>query len=351
MSFFESFLHKKKSGESVVLIDIGADSVAGAYVRYEGVEPPTVLYTRRLPIEIRTDEPHERAMLRALDILGKDLIREGAPALARATGSGSTDTILVSIDAPWQETRVRKEHFESAEPFVFTKALVDKRLAETDGELGDKMLADESIIGNILNGYETRNPYGNSVRRASIIVLTSLIERAVANSIISTLRGLYHTKEIMPIAGSSLRYQALREAFPHERDSIILDATGGSLLFISLVRKGVFVSLDQVEVPSGKDVWAQAVARELSEIAKRYPLPRTIFLLAREAEIEALKGMLDTANFGPLWLSDNPPKIVSVLRNSLGVSIRQLSTTPVDIVLLLMVLYFQNRRRTPEKEA
>ncbi|MFZ2167795.1 MAG: hypothetical protein WAV50_02910 [Minisyncoccia bacterium] len=351
MSFFENFLHKKKSGESVVVIDIGAESVAGAYVRYENTESPAILYTRRLPIEVRPDEPRERAMLRALTVLGNDLIREGVPALARTTGSGSADTILVSIDAPWQETKVRKEHFESADPFIFTKALVDKKLAETSGEPGEKMIVDESIIGTILNGYETRNPYGNSVRRASVIVMTSFIEREVADNIISTLRGLYHTKEILPIAGSSLRYQAIHEAFPHEHDSIILDATGGALLAISLVRRGTFVSLDQIEIPSDKEVWAKAVASELTKIAERYPLPRTIFLLAREPEIDSFKGVLDTANFGPLWLSDNPPKIVSVLRSSLGVSIRQLSTNPPDIVLLLMALYFQNRHRTPAKEA
>ena len=344
MSFIGDFFYKKQDGESVILIDIGANSVAGAYVRYEGLEALTLLYSRALPIEIRTGEARERAMLRALQVLGNDLLCEGAPVLARHTGSGRADKILVSVDAPWQETNVRTEHFEEIEPFVFTKSLVENRLEETREDLSEKLLADESIIGTILNGYETRNPYGKKVHRATIIVLTSLIEEEVANGIVQVLGGLYHTKNILPIAGNSLRYQVMRELFPHERDAIILDATGGSLTSVALVRKSVFASLVQVSNSSESDSWVSTVKEEFAEIAKRYPLPRTIFLLAREPEILSLQEKLESADFGALWFSENQPRVIPVLRSNIPGTIRQVSTTPVDIVLLFMALYHQNRR-------
>ncbi len=344
MSFFDTLFHKKKDGESVILIDIGAESVAGAYVRYEETETPALLYSRSLPIEIHAGEAHERAMLRALGVLGNDLIREGAPVLARHTGSGSADKILVSVDAPWQETDVRTEHFEESEPFVFTKGLVDARLEETRAGLPEKLLVDESIIGTILNGYETRSPYGKRARRATIIVLTSLIRKDVANSIIQTFESLFHTKDILPIAGNSLRYQVMRELFPHERDAIILDATGGSLTSVALVRKGVFASLVQVSNSSESDSWVSTVKEEFAEIAKRYPLPRTIFLLAREPEILSLQEKLESADFGALWFSDTPPKIIPVLRSNIPGAIRQVSIRPADIVLLFMAFYHQYQR-------
>jgi len=343
MGLFDIFSRKGKSAESVVLIDIGATSVAGAYAHYIEGQPPILFYTRRLPIEIRTDEPHERAMLRALEILGNDLIREGAPVLARATGSGSASMILVSIDAPWQETAVRTEDFEEDDQFTFTKSLVTERLEKTGAAPSEKMLANESIIGTILNGYETRSPYGKKVYRASVIVLTSLIERAVADSIIATLGRLYHTKNVMPISGSSLRYQTMRDIFPHEQDAIILDATGGSLTSIALVRRGLFVTLIRVDTPSDDPAWVSAVTNELAEIAKHYPLPRTIFLLAREPEISSLQQTLSSANLGSLWLSDNPPKFVPVLKNHIIGSIQQTTSTSPDIVLLFMALYYQTR--------
>src|SRR3989344_1922524 len=121
MSFFGKLFHSTHA-ESLVFIDISAGSVAGAYAYYKGGEAPALVYTRRLPIEMHAGEPRERAMFRALEVLGSDLIREGAPSLARRAGRGSADNVLVSVDAPWQETRVRTESFERTTPFIFTKA-------------------------------------------------------------------------------------------------------------------------------------------------------------------------------------------------------------------------------------
>ena len=350
MSFFEVLFPKKKNGESVILIAIGTQGVSGAYVHYQEGESPVLLYTRHLPIEIRKDEAHERAMLRTLHILGGDLIREGAPILARMTGSGSAHMILVSIDAPWQETTVRTEHFEQKEPFMFTKGLVTEKLKEVTLAPSEKLLADESIIGTILNGYETQHPYGRKVHRASIIILTSLIERNVAHDIIATLTGLFHTKSILPIAGNSLRYQAMRTIFPHERDVIMIDATGGSLTSFALVRKGIFVVMAELTTPSSEEGWLVAVTSKLAEISKNYPLPRTIFLLAHESDLPALRQKLDTAHFTGLWLSDNPPKIVSIMKNSMTGSIRHMTTNVPDVVLLLMTLYYE-KRRSASKES
>lgn len=349
MSFFNA-LSRRASAESVVLIDIGTSSVAGAYARYAEQEPPALLYTRRVPIEIRGDEPHGRAMLRALTILGDILIREGAPILARAAGSGTVDTVLVSIDAPWEETSVRTEHFERQIPFVFTKSLVAKALGKHSAALPEKLLVDESIIGTILNGYETANPYGKKAHRAAAIILTSFIERKIAESVLAILQQLYHTRHILPIAGSSLRYQAMRAAFPHERDALILDATG-SLTSIMLMRRGLFTAISLVPNSATDDrAWIRKVADECAEIARNYPLPRTIFLLAREPEIALLREKLDAAHLGSLWLSDNPPKIVSILASHIIGPIRHTTTASPDLLLLLMALYHQASRKKKDSE-
>lgn len=327
----------------MVLIDIGTGSVAGAYVLFTEGEPPALLYTRRLPIEIRQSEPHEDAMLRALGVLGNALIQEGAPVLLRHTGSGSADTVLVSVDAPWQKTLIRTEHLEQKTPFIFTKSLVASVLEKTRIMPAGQLLADESIIGTILNGYETHDPYGKEAHRASVVVLTSLIDERIAKGIQTTLQSLFHTKNILSIAGSSLRYQAMRVAFPHEKDALILDATG-PLSTIALVRRDLLV--DVVEVPvhrAGTEVWLKALTNEFSELAGRFPLPRTIFLLAHESDVNSLRQMLDAANLGKLWLSDNPPKIMSVLASHLSGVTRQTTSAPPDLPLLLIALYYKNR--------
>ena len=340
MSFFGGLFTRKKRIESAVLIDISADSVAGAYAYAVEGELPVVLYTQRLPIETRAGEARARAMLRALQTLGETLIREGAPMLARATGSGSAAGFFVSVDAPWQKTSVRTEYLEQKTPFTFSKSLVAAALKRSRAASPDHVLVDESIIGTILNGYETRDPYGKQAQRASIVVLASLIDEEVARGIQAALRGLYHTTHISSLSGCSLRYQAMRVAFPHEHDALILDATG-LLTSIVLVRNGLFVAIvDRTDTATARDSWAGGITKELTELAKRYPLPRTIFLLAREPDILSVSQTLGTIPFGKLWLSDNPPKVVPVLASHLVGLVRQTADTPPDIALLLMTLYW-----------
>ena len=346
MSFLKNLSRDKKCAESVILVDIAVDSVAGAYARYEDGQTPVLIYTRRLPIEVRPDEPREKSMLRTLETLSNDLVREGAPTLLRATGSGSAEMILLSIDTPWQETKVRTELFERKDPFVFTKSIVANALEKTSVTSPEKLLADESIVGSILNGYETHDPYGKKVHRAAIIVLTSLINKEISDSIISMLGSVYHTKNILPIAGSSLRYQAMRTVFPHESEALILDATG-PLTSISLIRKSLFVALAEVPNTTEHPSWLDMVMGECTELAQKYPLPRTIFLLARESEIPSVQDTLAKANFGSLWLSDNPPKIVSVLASHIVGLVRQATDTPPDLQLLLMALYYQSKGNQP----
>ncbi len=343
MGFFENVLTKKSSAaESVALVDIGADSVAGAYARYESGELPTVVYARRTPIEAHAGETLESAMLRALKALGADMIREGAPALARAAGSGSVARVIVSIETPWQETAVRVEEFErSGSTFEFTHGLVAERLGQISKGLPGKIVADESVIGTTLNGYETSRPYGKKAHRASVTVLASIIERRVAQDITAALAGIFHTRRISPVSGSSLRYQTIRNVFPHERDAVILDAAGRPRTAAALVRNGTLVSLTQTTIPVGEAGWAATVKGQLAVIAEQYPLPRTIFLLARKSDSERIRQALAAAKLESLWLSENPPKTVAVMQKHLLGMIRYLSAEPLDTNLLYMALYYQ----------
>ncbi len=269
-------------------------------------------------------------------------------ALCRDVGSSRAQAGHVSVDAPWQKTSVRTEYFEQKTPFTFSTNLVAAALKKTRIDSPGRLLVDESIIGTILNGYETRDPYGKQAHRASIVILTSLIDERIAEVVHAIVRGLYDTKNIVSIAGSSLRYQAMRIAFPHERDALIADATG-PLTSIALVRRGLLVAVTEVSSDvHNTAAWLQSITSALAELAERFPLPRTIFLLAREPSISSLRETLDAANLGSLWLSDNPPKIVSVLASHIAGSLRQAATSPPDISLLLMALFHQTRKKEGE---
>lgn len=344
MSFFGNLFRREKKNESIALIDIGADSVAGAYVRYAPAgEPPDLLYTRRLPVEARMDEPQERAMLRALGVLGEALIREGAPLLARATGTGSVDAVTVSFDYPWQKVSMRIEHLEQETPFVFTRSLADALLEKTRDKALLGSSAGEHIVGTILNGYETRAPYGKKAHRAEVVALSSIIDAQVAEQVVATLRGIYHTKSITPLAACTLRYWAIRRAFPHERDALIIDAMGRATS-VALVRRDLLAALvEAAPTARGARAGARQVGAALAELAAQYPLPRTLFLLAREPDAATLRAELDPANLGELWLSNDPPKLVSVGSGALGALVRNTSASSPDLMLALMALYARHR--------
>lgn len=335
--------HAKRT-ETAVLIDIGAASVAGACVKFVEGEAATLLYTRRLPIELRKDEPQEQAMLRALEILGKALVTDGSPVLSHETGSQRPNSIFVSIDAPWQKTSMHTERIEKPQPFLFTKNMVKEILQKQAPAQRDAVLSDESIIGTVLNGYETHEPYGRKPRRVTMYILTSYIDRKVADGVTKLLQGFYKTKHIPLISGSSLRYQAARIAFPFERNAIILDATG-PLAAVALVRNNLLVALSETAGSEmGSDGWVEEIRGALGTFSQHYPLPRMIFAIARETDIPLLNDRLNSSNIGSLWLSDIPPKIVSFRSSHVVDSVRQASESSADISLTLMALFWQHRK-------
>ncbi len=332
-----------ESKQSIVCVDIGAETLAGAYVHYAPGKIPEIIFEKKKPVEFRVGEAPEQGVFRALKILLDELIKEGSPVLLRATGSGSIRTILVSVDAPWQKTSVRSEYVEEKKSFVFTKRLIEAVAEKTRVKTDSKTLVDESIIGTILNGYETAEPFGKDVHRAEIVILTSLIDETVASAIVTTVRRAFHTHRIYPIAGTSLRYQAIRALFPHERDTLILDVTG-PLTSIALVRSGILVSIVEIrEAVASVEAWTERVKAELGNLAREFPLPRMLFLVARESEAATLQKTLAEAALATLWLSENPPTVVPVVASILTKRVRVASAETPDLLMFLMALYWQQR--------
>jgi len=336
-----SLIHRGRH-ETVALIDIGANSIAGALARYTDTALPTIVYASRLPIEIQANEEHSAAMLRALEMLGNTLAQEGVPALVRATGRHTINTVLVSIDSPWQETVAHTVPAGNGGGFVFTKKLVTDAVQKVSAPKPGRVFTDVSVIGTILNGYSIRNPYGKRARTALIIVLTSSIDAKAVDGVNLIFERLFTGKRVVIIAGTSLRYQAVRVAFPHEHEALVIDATG-PLPEIALIRNNFLVGVSETpeSLASAGGVRAEDFMRCFADLAKSYPLPRTIFLLARDSELDAVLKTLDSVNFSTLWFSDTKPKIIPLLTKHLAGLVQQKTTLAPDLPLLLMALYYR----------
>lgn len=332
-------LFRKERAESALLIEVNPAAVVGAYVRYPEKSAPSVVYVKQVPVAARIGESLEAAVGRSLDALGQSLIQEGAPALSRYSGSGSVGKIFVSIDAPWQETVVHTEKFEQKTPFLFTEELVRNALKKAEELSGERVLTEERLVSALLNGYETREPYGKHAHRATVTMLRSFLKKDIIESITGVLRKLFHTDDVRPVAARSARYQAVRKAFPHERDALIIDINE-PLVSFALVRSDSAPLLHEVPADlASDDAWLQKIVDSFADFAKAVPLPRTIFLVAREPEGKILKEALGRPDVRSLWLSEEVPSVIHILPSHMTGLVTSETTPAPDLPFLLFALY------------
>lgn len=341
-------LFSAKQARSVVFIEIAADSIGGAYARFEGERVPLMVYTKRVPLEPRADaegqpEPASATLARSLATLGDALIKEGAPTLGRATGSGSADEVVVSIAAPWQEAAIRVEKFEGppgreGKPFTFTHSLLKDALAGSAAVPTGKVLVDEAVIATILNGYETARPFGRKVSRASVMILAAVVDAAIAETAATSVRALYHTHATQLTSYARAEYAGVRGLFPHEEEHLIIEVRGGVTTLL-LVKRNCLVGV--VTIPPSSD-WMGTLKAALDALSASNPLPHTLFLLANDAERDALKQAIVEAHFETFWLSEGAPRVIPLAPELLAPLVTLSAEVTPDLFLSLLVLFYKN---------
>lgn len=381
-------LFGKRTAYNVALIDVSSASVRGAYARIEAGKSPVICYTAYLPIDAAVDgsKPGDyppSQMLACVESLTERLIREGAPVLREATGSGDVRHIFVSIGAPWQESDVRVETIQNEKPFVFTRALVEG--ARRKNEIPEGMIeSGETVVATILNGYESRQPFGKRVRRADLVILSSTLDGKVAEAIEKSLRRAYHTHDIHFTAFAPIAYETLRDLYPHQRDFLVFDVAGtatdvvfvkgGFLIDVKTLDAGVHDLLHAARVSgdvstgiTGIDTdtggiidpnrnarfadrasevqaaWLNSLRETLSDFSSRHPLPRTIFLIADGETRDFLRRLLDSDPLRSLWLSEEPFSIVPVLPEQFSAVVEFSGTAGPDAYLAMLALYYERR--------
>jgi hypothetical protein len=362
---------------SVALIDINSSSVGGALARIESGSKPIMYYANRLPIEIHGEEDVSTAMIRTLGELTDLLIQKGAPILRQGTKSGHVDHVFASIGAPWQATSVRTERVNEAKPFVFTRAFLNEITRKSSAVREGYALSGESVVATILNGYEVQHPFGKRVTRAELIILSSLIQKEVANAIEKVLRRSYHTHALTLTAFAPVAYTVFRDIFPHEKDFLILDVSDeatdtafikrGLLVDVASAAHGVnelmrkaqsaarTITSNKAPSPANMDIlpnarfskevedsqaaWLETLTATLREFSGKNALPRTLFLLAEDTSRDYLKNLLDSPKLRSLWLTDEPLAIVPVLPSAFSAFIQSRAEAGGDIYLALLTLF------------
>lgn len=381
-------LFKKRAAYNVALIDVSSASVRGAYARIEEGNIPVVYYTAYLPIDPSVDgtmpgDLPPLQMIECVNAIGERLVREGAPVLREATGSGDVRHVFVSIGAPWQESTVRIETIEEAKPFVFTKQLVEGATRKNEVPEG-KIEAGEAVVATMLNGYESRKPFGKRVSRADLVILSSTIDKAVAETVERSLRRTYHTHDVRMTAFAPVAYEVLRDLYPHQDDFLVFDVAG-TATDVVFVKKGLLADVRTLSAgvhdllhaarTSGvtgtglvgfgtgaggiidparnarfagraaevQQAWLSSLREALADFASRHPLPRTIFLLADGETRDYLRRLLDAESLRSLWLSSEPVKIIPVMPAQFAEVVAFRGKAAGDAYLAMLALYYARR--------
>lgn len=338
MGFLRS-LFRPTAPDAVALISIGSSFVSGAYAVCAAERLPVLLYNKQIPIAPRPNEPVEKAMLRAFDLLGDSLIKEGSVQLARTIGHGRLASILVSIDSPWQETRLHQKKIAHKGGFTVSREVVASAVQETLEDSSGNTVVDESVIATTINGYRLRNPFDKKADRAVIEVIASLIPSKTLRNIDRLIKKLYHAHAVRYISGPSVRYQAIHRAFPHEKDFILVDASHTEISLL-LIRNGLLVAIAESSEELGKKKsWEQKMETCLGTLAKQFPLPRTLMLLPRDMEAAELRDRIEKKRFETLRYWSTSLKIIPVLRSHVNAWIAS-SGLPADLPLLLMGIHY-----------
>ncbi len=356
MGFFGKLFNTRN--ETIALIDIGTRSVGAGFAVYSAGKP-TLICSERVPIEPHQGESLPFAMLRSLQEASGLLVRRGTGMLRQAAGSGSIDHVLVSLASPWAETSIRIDRIDEQKPFVFTRSLMEGVVAKTSAVKDAPSGFEEAVIATILNGYETHKPFGKSVKRADIVVLSTSIDPGVSEGITSVLRAAFHAPKPSFIAFAPLAYTIFRDVYPHEREFLIIDVSGAAtdlafvkqnlLMAVTSAPFGVshlpHIEKDAIQVPgtATPNQWLTGIVDTLKMFSRGNPLPRTLFLLADDDVREQLRKYLDEPTVRALWLSDEPLTIIPVVPGHFAPFVGSGPQTSPDAFLMMLSL-FQGRK-------
>ncbi len=363
------FFTKKAHG--VVLIDVNTSSVGGAYMVHQKDTAPVLCYSARIPLEARTDESTDDALLRALDILGHQLSTQGAAQLFRETGSGHIKMLVASVSAPWQESSVRTVSIVEKFSFVFTRALMEKAARAAMPAPG-RIVADTSVISTTLNGYKMDKPWGKRAERADLTVLTSTVDKAILSRIRSSLRGAFHSHPIEYTAFAPVAFAVVSNLYPHQKDFIAIDI-GGSNTNAILVKDGVINGVQTTaqgledllragrgaarhtsqgdvtvtdtsfgpRVAEAEQQWLAKLRELFALLAAEHPLPRAVFLLADASARDYLKNLIDQSSLRTLWLSDDPLSVIPLSPEHTAARVRTRGLAEADVHLAFLALYYE----------
>jgi hypothetical protein len=248
-----------------VIFDIGSSSVGAALTLFQKDAPARIVHTVRQPISFDDKPEPERFFQDMIAVLAQEnmsVLKEGLPKLRFTEhGSLSIKHVAYVFSSPWCVSQTKMARIEKPEPFVLTRAVIEKivdqnekafeaeTLSADPSELSSKLAVIEKRVVHVsLNGYEVSDPYGKKARTAEISFLMSLAPKAVVDRISEVSMNSFHPRDTKMFSFPLVAFSMIRDSFHDVDDFVFLDV-GGEISEISVVKRGLI--LETASFPAG----------------------------------------------------------------------------------------------------
>ncbi len=358
----------KKQIKNVAVVDVSSIAASVAYLTIRGTAAPLVVHTARAETEVHG--AGAAGALRALDIVVRSMVKEGASRLRNASGTGTIDEVLLLIEDPWQTTSLEVKTYAKDKPFIFTHAMYEEALSVKEGS--------SMLVGASLNGYETEDPVGKKVTKAELSVLVSSVDSEVERLAKRAVRTFAGSAPITLVSFPDAATYVLRGFFPHERDFLavrvgysstqIAHVKQGRLASIEVAREGAGALIEagkasglstgavtglidkeksaklEKTLSAAETAWIAAMREAFLKAASEGALPRVIFLFADDRVLPLFKRLLDAPDLHALWLSDEPLSVMPLTKGQFAPFLQLLEGTEGgDSMLDLLCLHARLR--------
>ena len=252
--------------ELALVFDIGSSSVGAGLLELTRGEIARVIHSTRefIPYQEKVDpDKLFRDMIETLKQTHQKIITEGNTHLA---GTGwkhiNARRKFYSFASPWSITQTKTLSIKREKSFVFTHEFLNSFLLNEEEKfkksaIGAQKVFPEAlkvierrIVQTRLNGYDIKNPFGQTATTADISYFTSIVPKSVLDKTLEISHSSHPSKNIKAFAFPLIAYSGLRDIFPNENDFICV-RVGGEISDVSIVEDGLIT--ESASFPGGQN--------------------------------------------------------------------------------------------------
>ena len=260
----------KKDEQVCLVFDVGSNSVAGSWVRYEPGKRPVLLYTKRISIDVYQDITVDHLLFAV-----KNALREVLTVLVPQAPC-APHRAFVFMASPWYAAQVRTISYARRQPFVFSKRFADDLVMQEFDKFNNaehkewKNMSDghvpleHKIVNVELNGYTYNEPIGKKAERAEISAFMSMMPENVRDDIENIIHSSFHV-DVEFHTSVFASYYGLSHMKNVPSDYTIVDVRGETT-DLAVVRDGYLQEV--VSLPFGD----HTIVRSFAELLNHKPV-------------------------------------------------------------------------------